>query len=209
MATPNISSLPINSRRKLAHVIGISDYQENIRLPNAINDATQMGFLIHDNEPKLNLTYHEMRHCMLDFECSVKEDSIVLFYFAMVMEHNGSGADLGTRTINAQKFLHDISERYSFLTVSFLDCCRTYHLHPDDSQKKTRSLTIVCQCGLQIMPTKVGSLVAFACTPGTIADDENKGGCGVYHSKVQDQLFPEYYQGSHEIIKKNSIDLIY
>lgn len=85
MATSNLDSL----RRKLALIIDIGDYVTENGLPNAINDAKDMstalqsiGFVIHDNEPNLNLTYKEMRHVITDFVCSVEAIYLVLFSFA-------------------------------------------------------------------------------------------------------------------------------
>jgi len=89
MATGTTISSTDGRPRKLALVIGISDYQEGKKLPNTVNDAKEMstalermGFLIHDNEPKLNLKYKEMRDILHAFADSIKARDMVLFYFA-------------------------------------------------------------------------------------------------------------------------------
>jgi uncharacterized caspase-like protein len=73
----------------LALVIGIGDYKKGIKLANAVNDAKAMssalkriGFVIHGDGPKLDLTYKEMSHVLVDFQCSIKAGDMVLFYFA-------------------------------------------------------------------------------------------------------------------------------
>ncbi|CAF1519271.1 unnamed protein product [Adineta ricciae] len=175
----------IDSHRKIALVIGNGNYQEGVSLRNTNYDAIQMalalkkiGFLIHDNEPKLNLTYQQMRHTITNFECSLEEGDMVLFYFAghgtqwedqnylipidnyiektkdgVKSKCSLSGPELGTRAINAQNLLNNISDRYPFVTI-------------EQSNRPH---------GLKPMHAKAGSLVAFACAPGTTADDGNNG----------------------------------
>jgi uncharacterized caspase-like protein len=89
MATKTTVDSTNGPRPKVALVIGIGDYEKGKKLPNAINDAKEMsfalkriGFVIHDDGPKLNLTYKEMGHALLDFQCSIKAGDMVLFYFA-------------------------------------------------------------------------------------------------------------------------------
>ncbi|UJR17084.1 hypothetical protein I4U23_003981 [Adineta vaga] len=205
-----------NIRRKLALIMGISNYADNTSLINATNDAKEMssvlksmGFLIHDNEPKLNLTYKQMRHCLTDFECSIEAGDLVLFYFAghgtqwedqnylipadNFIEKNQnnmkvrlplSGPELGTHAINVQNLLNSINDRTPFLIMFILDCCRTYHLRNPELQKLMRSSLIHHSQGLKAMPAHVGSLIAFACAPGTAADDgqnEEKNGLFTKH----------------------------
>jgi len=89
MATNRTVDSRNGPRRKLALIIGIGDYKKGSQLPNAVNDAKGMspalkriGFVIHDDGPKLNLKYNEMRAGLLAFECSIKAGDMVLFYFA-------------------------------------------------------------------------------------------------------------------------------
>ncbi|CAF1270071.1 unnamed protein product [Adineta steineri] len=193
-----------DSRRKLALVIGISNYENGRNLPNAINDAeaissalASIGFIIHEGGPKLNPTYEEMCHALVAFECSIKMGDMVLFYYAghgtqwenqnylipsdnykeetkdnIVEKIELSGSDLKKYAINAQDFLNVINDRDPFVTMFFLDCCRTYHLRDSKPQQNSKGEPINHPQGLIPMPVKVGSLIAFACAPGTVADDE-------------------------------------
>ena len=52
------------------------------------------------------------------------------------------------------------------MTIFLLDCCRTYHLPKSDANPRANDPS-----GLTAMVANVGSLIAFACAPGTIADD--------------------------------------
>ena len=87
MATWSTTVSTNSQVRKLALVIGISDYADGQKLPNAINDAKditsslkRMGFII--DEPKLNLDNKQMQLVLTEFQYSVEKGDIVLFYFA-------------------------------------------------------------------------------------------------------------------------------
>jgi uncharacterized caspase-like protein len=77
-------------QRKLALVIGIGIYGDDTQnLDNAVNDANAMssaleyiGFHIEGDKPKINLTKKDMDHALVDFEHSVREGDMVVFYFA-------------------------------------------------------------------------------------------------------------------------------
>lgn len=77
------------SRRKLALVIGISKYESGNTLTNPKNDAYDMasklksiGFILHENEPKLDLTCEEMELILVKFKHSINEGDMIVFYFA-------------------------------------------------------------------------------------------------------------------------------
>ena len=52
------------------------------------------------------------------------------------------------------------------MTIFLLDYCRTYHLPTLDANPRANDPS-----GLTAMVANVGSLIAFACAPGTIEDD--------------------------------------
>ncbi|CAF1058612.1 unnamed protein product [Adineta steineri] len=198
------TSVVSGPQRKLALVIGISNYDNGTNLPNAINDAKaissalkDIGFILHEGGPKLNPTCKEMRHALIDFVDTIKTGDMVLFYYAghgtqwedrnylipsdnfkeeirgnVTEKFKLSGSDLKKRAINVQNLLNDINDQDPFVTMFFLDCCRTYHLR---DQQKSRGEQINHSQGLRPMPAKVGSLIAFACAPGTVADDGKAG----------------------------------
>lgn len=89
MATKAVSESKNHPRRKLALVIGISKYEDGQDLSNSENDATKMssalkeiGFLIHENRPIINATCDQIEHILIDFRKSIKNQDIVVFYFA-------------------------------------------------------------------------------------------------------------------------------
>lgn len=76
-------------RRKFALVFGTGQYSDGQNLPYAENDARKIaavlqdiGFIIHENGPKLNYTYEQMRIILVQFEESIKEGDMIVFYYA-------------------------------------------------------------------------------------------------------------------------------
>lgn len=84
-----------------------------------------------------------------------------------------SGPELAKHAINAQSLRNAISGRQPFITLFFLDCCRTYHLRNAELQKNMQDPQVRLRHGSRAMPPSAGSLIAFACAPGTTADDDN------------------------------------
>ncbi|CAF4018499.1 unnamed protein product [Rotaria sp. Silwood2] len=74
------------SRRKMALVIGIDDYKYSKPLKNAVNDANAMAYTLQSIgftvTKEINPTYDKMKTALFNFEQSIKQDSMVLFYFA-------------------------------------------------------------------------------------------------------------------------------
>ncbi|CAF1437822.1 unnamed protein product [Adineta ricciae] len=196
-STNNISST--DSQRKISLIIGIGDYARGQSLKNTKNDAKQMssllktlGFEIHGGKAQLDLKCQEMEHILLDFQYSIKKGDMVLFYFSghglqwenqnyLIPSDNFNedqgdlcGSDLAKYAIHAQSFLNKIENREPFVTLFFLDCCRTYHLRNENLTKSTRGTLLERSHGLKAMDSqKAGTLIAFACAPGTTADDGN------------------------------------
>ncbi|CAF1018010.1 unnamed protein product [Adineta ricciae] len=191
-----------DSRRKLALIIGNGDYVMGRSLFNTTNDAKRMtnvlkhlGFVIHGGEPKLNVTFDEFAVTLTSFICSIGPNDLVLFYYSghgiqwedqnylipvdNFKEENNrrvelSGIDLKRHAINAQTFLNTLDDRDPFAILFFLDCCRTYHLRHEELRKNRSKGDLSTHFqGLRLMPLKIGSLIAFACAPGTTADDGN------------------------------------
>ncbi|CAF4097061.1 unnamed protein product [Rotaria sordida] len=73
-------------RRKLALVIGIGKYDCCEELQNPENDANDMSSALESIDfnvtKKLHLRRAEMQHVLIDFENSIEQDDMVLFYFA-------------------------------------------------------------------------------------------------------------------------------
>ncbi|CAF4181092.1 unnamed protein product, partial [Rotaria sordida] len=170
--------------------IGIGKYDYCEELQNPENDANDMskalesiGFAV---TKKLDLKRAEMKHVVIDFEESIEADDMVLFYFAghgiqwedqnyLIPKDSPTlnGAALNKSAINAQDILDTLSDRNPYVTIFLLDCCRKYHLRNPEVDARDPDPSGSKSVGLKPMH-KAGSLIAFACAPGTIAI-EGKG----------------------------------
>ncbi|CAF1476427.1 unnamed protein product, partial [Rotaria sordida] len=177
-------------RRKLALVIGIGKYDHCEELQNPENDANDMSSaleIIDFNVTKrLHLKRAEMQHVIIDFENSIEQGDMVLFYFAghgVQWEDQNylipkdiptlDGAALNKSAINAQHILDTLSDHNPYVTIFLLNCCRKYHLRNPEVDTRGPDASNSKSVGLKAM-SKAGSLIAFACAPGTIAI-EGKG----------------------------------
>ncbi len=87
---------------------------------------------------------------------------------------NISGPELENHALNAQDILDFITKKKPFVTIFFLDCCRKYHLRHKKSTNRGEFEVDDEKLGLKSMSAGVGSLMVFACAPGTIAGDGEK-----------------------------------
>ncbi|CAF3753952.1 unnamed protein product [Rotaria sp. Silwood1] len=182
------------SGRKLALVIGIGKYEHCEELQNPENDANDMSSILESIDfivtKKLHLKRAEMQHVLIDFEHSIEPGDMVLFYFAghgvqwevcikdqnyliFTDTPNLDGAALNKSAINAQNILDTLSDRNPYVTIFLLDCCRKYHLRNPQVNARDPGASEPKSIGLKAMH-KAGTLIAFACAPGTIAI-EGKG----------------------------------
>ncbi|CAF1503336.1 unnamed protein product [Rotaria sordida] len=78
------------------------------------------------------------------------------------------------RAILAQKLLDELTDRNPFVTIFLLDCCRLYYLRDRNLEQlraRGENLDTPKSSGLKEMHLSAGSLIAFACAPGAIAND--------------------------------------
>ena len=73
-------------RRKLALAIGIGKYDHCEELQSPENDANDMSYALKSIDfnvtKRLHLKRAEMQHVIIDFENSIEQGDMVLFYFA-------------------------------------------------------------------------------------------------------------------------------
>lgn len=166
--------------RRVALVIGNSDYQSVAPLANPRNDAVDLtealtlaGFEVIEG---LDLTRNEMTSTIREFVDQLEGASTGLFFYAghglqvdgrnymiptdMVLR---SEADLQLQAIDMNLVLAHM-ERDPRVNIVMLDACRDNPF----AQSMTRSLAR----GLAPMETRsVGSLVVYSTQPGAVADD--------------------------------------
>ncbi|CAF4148483.1 unnamed protein product [Rotaria socialis] len=186
------------SRRRLALVIGIGDYQNVRKLQNPQNDAKALSSLLQrigftTADQHLDKTRNQLQHVLVDFEDSIQSNDIVLFYFAghgVQWEDQNyllpkdfpdmEAADekkkvefLKKNAINAQDILNILSDRKPYAIIFLLDCSRQHFLRNIDLNKCGLNANESRSVGLTAMH-KAGSLVAFACAPGALVDDRSE-----------------------------------
>lgn len=76
--------------------------------------------------------------------------------------------NLNRSAIKAQEILNKLSDCNPFVIVFLLDCCRIYHLRNPDLDARCPNSSHSESDAFKPME-KAGSLIAFACAPGTIA----------------------------------------
>ncbi|CAF4007752.1 unnamed protein product [Rotaria sordida] len=182
-------------RRKLALVIGISDYDVEEQLENAENDAIDMssvlkriGFII--DKPKLNLKCKDMEVVLTKFKYSINSEDMVVFYFAghgLQWEdqnfllpkdyvHN-KDTTLQNRAIHVQSYLNAFNGQNPFATIFLLDCCRfNYQRNHELTKAIAVRGSFIDRGSVDNLNTNSNdeSLVAFACAPGAAAAEKLK-----------------------------------
>ena len=187
--------------RRTALVIGNSAYQKS-PLVNPVNDVQAMaatlgslGFTVTKME---NASKSQMAHAIRQFGDAIKQGGVGLFYFAgHGVQVNGENflipvdddiqdkSQVATKGIEAKLVLQAMSNAKNRLNVVILDACRnnpfaqsaSRALVPtDNTDSRTRSDS---SGGLAPMEALVGTLIAFATAPESVAAD-GSGKNGVY-----------------------------
>lgn len=79
---------------------------------------------------------------------------------------------LRTKAIDAQDFLDKLSDRGPYIILFLLDCCRDHPRVKPDLATRGDGQSNTTPGGLAAMH-KAGSLIAFACAPGAVVDDNS------------------------------------
>ncbi|CAF3400225.1 unnamed protein product, partial [Rotaria sp. Silwood2] len=84
--------------------------------------------------------------------------------------------------VHVQRLVDDFSDRLPFVTICLLDCCRVYCLRNPNLAKFTAKNphSGIYEARDQKEIVNAGSLIGFACAPGTQADDNEEQANGLY-----------------------------
>ena len=177
--------------RRFALVIGNGDYASG-RLPNAVIDARSMsetlralGFEVLAHE---NIGYREMRRAIAEFGERLSADTVGLFYYAgHGLQVNGKNylvptdADIkseryvSAEAVDAESVLVNMQDAKTRVNIVILDACR-------DNPFATRFRGL--SRGLAMMAAPAGTYVAYATGPGSVAEDGQPGGNGIYTGEL-------------------------
>lgn len=168
--------------RRVALVVGVSDYKHAPRLENTRNDATEVSRALGRLGFTVDLVTDPDRTA---FENAVRQfgrkadgaDASVFFYAGHALEVNGqnllvpapadvqSERDLRYETVDLDLVLESMSGR-SKIALLFLDSCRD-----NPFSKKLTTTRSAGFRGLGAVDAAAGTLIAFATAPGKVAED--------------------------------------
>jgi len=180
--------------QRIALVIGNSQYKES-PLPNPVNDAraiakalTAYGFKVAMKE---NAGQKEMQLAMREFGDALKNGGVGLFYYAgHGMQVKGRnflvpvdaqiqrGDEVAYNSVDAGQVLDKMEAANNRLNIVILDACRNNPFARSFRSGGT---------GLAQMDAPVGTLIAFATAPGSVASD-GEGQNGLYTQHLLQSL---------------------
>ncbi len=173
--------------QRIALVIGNSAYRNTAPLKNPVNDATDMAQVLREKgfqvTVRTNLEVKEMRQVIRSFSQALKAGGVGLFYFAgHGIQSKGrnylipTNADvkeeyeLEDEAIDANRVLDGMEAAGNRVNIVILDACRD---NPYARSWRGGSR------GLAQLSAPIGSFVAFATAPGSVAAD-GSGRNGVF-----------------------------
>ncbi|NSY38259.1 caspase family protein [Leisingera sp. ANG59] len=181
---PLVWSAPLaEAGRRIALVLGNSEYQNASYLPNAERDARDIaaalrgiGFEVHDG---YNLGRRDTLRLAQQVTGQLREEDTALFYYSghgvqlgaenFVLPVDVAGSDeqqLKAASVSLQAILREMELRAG-RNIIVLDACRN---NPFQSRMAARSLGGAAR-GLARVDAGVGSYIAFSTQPGNVALD--------------------------------------
>jgi hypothetical protein len=175
---------PGRADKRVALVIGNSNYRHAGRLTNPVNDASAVAALLKTAgfvvvELRNDVDIAQMRRAISDFADTVRDSDVAIVYYAgHGMEVDGVNYlipvdatlardfDVEDETISLDRVLKAIDSARR-LRLVILDACR---VNPFIESMK-RSTRAIARGFAQVEPTTPNTLVAFAAKAGTVAFD--------------------------------------
>ncbi|CAF3383773.1 unnamed protein product [Rotaria socialis] len=200
--------------RKVALVIGNQNYSKK-PLANSVNDANDLADALRTIGFEVTLgtdcTHQKMANLIDNFADEIQDQDLVMFYFAghgfQYKEQNyllpvdadekiKRETNIKFNSVNAQETLESLSSQTSYATIFILDCCREYLF--DDTSKFRGAKS--SGSGLHAMIAPGGTLLQFACAPGSLAaDGGGQDRNGLYTKHLLKQI----------VVPNKHIDLIF
>ena len=189
--------IPKVSEKRLALVIGNSDYQFGGKLLNPLNDAHAMkvalenlGFTVLE---AVNCDQRKMKMMIDEFGDKLENYDVGLFFYAghgvQVKGYNylipvdsklENERDVEYDCVQAGRVLAKMESAGAKTNLIILDACRDNPFERSWSRGQTAK-------GLAFMNAPSGSLIAYATSPGNTASD-GKGSNGLYTSAILDYI---------------------
>ena len=175
-----------NAAKRVALVIGNSQYINAPALANPINDATDIAaklkFLRFEVVEGIDLNFRDMRKTIREFIGSLEGAEIALFYYA------GHGLQVGGKNYMApidarlanendlefeavpMSIVLSAMEQNTGINLVLLDACRNNPLAGNLARSMGTRSAAVGQ-GLALIGSGVGTMISFATQPGNVALD--------------------------------------
>ena len=184
-----MSAVPGYSSSRVALVIGNSDYR-TAPLQNPVNDAGDMAELLQtlgfEVISRTNVDKREMLKAVNSFSKKLRRSEIGLFFFAgHGMQVNGHNylipvgvtvmdeSDVEFEAVDASRIIAKMRDAENPLNIVILDACR--------NNPFKRSFRSSAQ-GLARMDAPKGTIIAYATSPGSVAEDgEGRNGTFTKH----------------------------
>jgi len=181
------NSAPALADKRVALVIGNSDYRSVARLANPVNDARliartlhQYGFDLVGGDAQINLDKAHFEAALQSFGDQVQGADVALFYYAghglqvsgrnflVPVEANPTKeADVYLQAVDTSIVLNQMEDAGTKLNIVLLDACR-------NSPFSGRGLRAMGG-GLAQMQAPEGTLISYATRPGSVALDGARG----------------------------------
>lgn len=188
------NAVTANRNQRIALVIGNANYRE-APLLNSVNDARAIGKALQDSGFTVilreNTDQRGMMSALREFGDKLRSGGVGIFYYAgHGMQIKGRnylipvGAnveredEVAYSAVDAQAVLDKMEAAGNASNIMILDACRN-----NPFTRSTRS----GQAGLAQMDAPVGTLVAFATSPGAVASD-GAGANGLYTQHLLDAM---------------------
>ncbi|UFX42702.1 caspase family protein [Bradyrhizobium sp. 41S5] len=187
-ASALLASQPAWATKRVALVVGNSNYQNAPLLPNPANDATAIAATLKNAgfdlvESRLNLTSSDMRRALRDFADQARDADIAIVYYAgHGIEIDGTNyliptdarlerdTDIYDEAFSLDRVLLAI-EPAKQLRVVIVDACRNNPFA--DTMKRTVASRAISRGLARVEPAVSNTLIAFAAKAGLTALDGN------------------------------------
>ena len=189
---PMLKEVLEGSGDRTALVIGNSEYGDLGRLRNPVNDARDMASILRrlgfSVVLELNRGQEQMEDAIVEFGKSLRRGGVGLFYFAgHAVQVDGrnylipvgaminSQKDVRYKAVDLGQVLDEMYEAGNGLNIVVLDACRDNPL--------PRSVRSGAGRGLTRVDAPRGTFIAFATSPGSVAQD-GEGRNGIFTKHV-------------------------
>ena len=179
---------------RVALVIGNNSYPD-VQLQNPVNDAKAMARVLTDIGFQVDLildaNWKQMGEAINRFMISLQSGSVGLFYYAgHGIQIDGENylipvdfvptdeADAKFTTYPASRVVERMEGKNTRVNIVILDACRNNPFRSFRSSSR----------GLAIMSSGKGTFIAFATSPGEVADDNPKGTNGLFTGYLLETL---------------------